>query len=93
MGLSRLLTLVGARLQPVRNRPKVTILENKVALSAFVVLNGHAQIKFVLHDQQPTVGLEEQDGNIGMPVFRRGGRLTRVEHTDLTNIAASPKIA
>jgi hypothetical protein len=50
-GLSGLLTLAGAWLQCLRKRPKVTILENKVALSAFVVFHGRAQIKFVLHDQ------------------------------------------
>jgi hypothetical protein len=56
------------------------------------MLHGRAQIIFVLNDQQPTVRLEEENWNVRVPVFCRGGWLTRIEHADLINLTASPKI-
>jgi hypothetical protein len=56
------------------------------------MLHGRAEIKFVLNDQQPTVGLEEEDWNVRVPVFCRRSRLARIEHADLTNLTASLKI-
>jgi hypothetical protein len=61
-------------------------------LPALVVLYGRAEIKFILNDQQPTVRLEEEDWNVSVPVFCSGSLITRIEHVDLTNLTASPKI-